>query len=106
MIMYCRNSPARSAEEVGLQKPDDDHFLGLFRPVVGSVISDKDLTIIGLVKPWTLGNYITKLHRSPSDIRFGVYRGCGSPNSEFLSAGLDNFILVDYSNVLIDTNMV
>lgn len=62
----------RAAEEVGLQKPDDDHFLVLFRPVAGSVISDKDLTVNGQVKPKTLGNYIAKLHRSPSDIRFGV----------------------------------
>ena len=62
----------QAAEEVGLQKPDDDHFLALFRPVAGSVICDKDLIVNGQVKPWTLGNYITKLHRSPSDIRFGV----------------------------------
>ena len=62
----------QAAEEVGVQKPDDDHFLALFRLVVGSVISDKDLTINGQVKPWMLGNYIIKLHRSPSDIRFGV----------------------------------
>ena len=61
-----------AAEEVRLQKPDDDQFLALFHPFVGSVISDKDLTINGQVKPWTLGNYITKLHRNPSDIRFGV----------------------------------
>ena len=61
----------QAAEKVGLQKPDDDHFLALFRPVVGSVISDKDLTINGQVKTWMLANYIAKFHRSPSDM-FGL----------------------------------
>ena len=49
----------RAAEEVGLQKPGDDHFLALFRPVTGSVISDKDLTVNGQVKPWMLGTLLS-----------------------------------------------
>jgi len=46
--------------------------VSLFRPGISSIILEKDLTITGVRKPWTLGNYIAKQHRSSSDIRFGV----------------------------------
>ena len=63
----------RAAEFVSLDKPaeDSNQVLVLFRPVVGSIVPDGDL-IKEVSKPWTLGNYILKSHKSPESLKFGV----------------------------------
>ena len=64
----------RAAEFVSLDKPaeDSNQVMVLFRPVVGSIVPDSDLVIKEVSRPWTLGNYIQKSHKSSETLKFGV----------------------------------
>lgn len=52
--------------------------LSLFK-LNGARILDEEITIGGKTKPWTLGNYILLMKKSPNNIKLGV--GCITPDS-------------------------
>ena len=45
--------------------------LALFK-LNGARILDEDVTIKGRLKPWTLGNYLLLMKKSPSSVKLGV----------------------------------
>ena len=52
--------------------------LSLFK-LNGARILDEDITVGGKTKPWTIGNYILLMKKSPNNIKLGV--GCITPDS-------------------------
>lgn len=65
----------RAGAALGLRdsaEESTDCLLVLFRPVIGSIIKNDDITIRDVCKPWTLGNYVTKSHKSSDSLKFGV----------------------------------
>lgn len=52
--------------------------LSLFK-LNGARILDEEITIGGKVKPWTMGNYILLMKKSPNHIKLGI--GCVVPDS-------------------------
>ena len=46
-------------------------FLSLFK-LNGARVLDEDVTIKGKAKPWTLGNYLLLMKKSPNNVKMGI----------------------------------
>ena len=61
----------RAAQSLGMVVPDG-HELVLLRPKVGAIILDEAISLKGVEKPWTLGNYRLKKQKRADILKFGV----------------------------------
>lgn len=61
----------RAASKCKLSTHKKDKELSLFK-VNGARVLDSDITVKGKPRPWTLGNYLGLLKKSPSSVKLGV----------------------------------
>ena len=60
----------KASVKLGL-KLNKKKSLSLFK-LNGTRILDEDVTIRGKLKPWTIGNYLLLIKKSPSNVKLGV----------------------------------
>ena len=53
-------------------KPLPHSFLCLFKPLSGARISNNDVVINQIPRPWNIGNYLLLLKKNPSNVQIGV----------------------------------
>ena len=71
---------SKAATALGIKVPSCRRkILTLFR-ITGAVVLNQNLVVDGRRKEWSLGNYLLKVKKAPSQVKFGVaYRanvGC------------------------------
>ena len=52
--------------------PLPSSYLCLFKAAGGAVIANKEIMVNKKLRPWSLGNYLSLLKKSPSNVKIGV----------------------------------
>ena len=71
MIIKIISFAIKAANALDLQ-PLPSSYLCLFKAAGGAVIANKEIMVNKKLRPWSLGNYLSLLKKSPSNVKIGV----------------------------------
>ena len=79
----------RAAHKLSL-RGEKGKYVSLFR-LNGARVLDEEVTVKGKGKPWTLGNYLLLMKKSPNHVKMGI--GYVSMNNDFSDSSSDKVVL-------------